>query len=304
MDYKKIIKSKEMRIKILQYLSFIPDKYMIQLQYRLKTGHKLNLKHSRRFTEKLQWYKLYYRDPLMRRCADKGEVRTYVEDCGLGDILIPMIGLFDNPEKINWDHLPEKCVIKDTLGGGGNSVIICKDNYKINIEELKKRTQEWVKRSTSYKTGGREWVYGGRKHRIIIEDYLEADSDKGGLIDYKFFCFYGKAEYVYVISDRKVGEWAYVGIYSADYKKLDVVRRDELPPSREILKPEKYDEMIKIAEKLSAPFPESRIYLYCIQGHIYFGEITFFDGSGYMAFEPDEFDCLMGEKFILPEKRK
>ena len=132
MDYKKIIKNRETREKILRVLSFIPDKQMLELQYRIKTGHKLNLKDPRRFTEKLQWYKLYYKDPLLIRCVDKYEVRSYVEEKGLGDILTKCYGVFEKAEDVDFDSLPQSFVIKDTLGSGGNSVIIVKDKDKLD----------------------------------------------------------------------------------------------------------------------------------------------------------------------------
>lgn len=301
MNYKAIIKSKKARLLILKFLSFIPDKQMIQLQYRIKLHRKLNLKSPQRFTEKLQWYKLYYRTALMRQCADKWEVRKYVEECGLSRLLIPVIGVFDNVESINFEKLPQKFVIKDTLGGGGNEIIVCNDYLQFNQEEAVRKMKEWLSSGTSYRRGGREWVYGG-KHRIIIESFIDSVPEEGGLMDYKFFCFHGKAEYLYVIADRCVGKKAGLGIFTPDYKKLEVVRCDEEPLNRNITKPDNFKEMIQAAEILSQPFPEARIDLYNVKGKIYFGEITFFDGSGYMSFEPDEFDYVLGEKFVLPEK--
>ena len=303
MDYKKIIKNKKLRLQILKLLSFIPDKQMIQLQYYIKLHRKCNLKHPQRYTEKLQWYKLYYRTPLMRQCVDKWEVRKYVEECGLSDILIPTVGVFDKVEDIDFEKLPEKFVIKDTLGGGGNEVIICNDKRKFNQEDAVIRMKEWLARGTSYKAGGREWVYGGREHRVIIEHYLESDAEKGGLIDYKFLCFQGKAEFLYVMADRGIGDKAGWGVFTAEFEKLDVIEDIEPPLQRVVPKPENYEKMIKIAEKLAKPFPAARIDLYNIEGKILFGEITFFDGSGYMSFAPDEFDFVMGEKFVLPERR-
>lgn len=126
MNYKKIIKSRETRIKLLSLLNFIPDKTMIKLQYYIKTGRRLNLKHPQRYTEKLQWYKLYYRDPLMQQCSDKYDVREYVKSKGLGHILNECYGVYERVEDIDFDSLPNQFVLKDTLGGGGNSVIICR----------------------------------------------------------------------------------------------------------------------------------------------------------------------------------
>ena len=138
MNYKKVIKSQKLRIFILNCLSFIPDKQMLQIQYFLKTGRLLNLKRPTRYTEKLQWYKLYYKNPLMAVCADKGYVRKFVESRGLGHILNKCYGIYDFPSEIDYDRLPKSFVIKDTLGGGGNSVILVRNKNKIDIKELNK----------------------------------------------------------------------------------------------------------------------------------------------------------------------
>ena len=302
MNYKKIIKSRKTREKILQFLNFIPDKQMIQIQYKVKTGRKLNLKEPKRFTEKLQWYKLYYRDPLMKQCVDKYDVREYVKSCGLENILIPAIGVYDNIYDICWNDLPNKFVIKDTLGGGGNSVIICEKN-DIN-KNIFKQLKQWLNIPINIKNSGREWVYEGKKHRIYIEEFLEFNKEEKGLIDYKFFCFNGKARYLYVIAERELGKGAKLGIYTADYEKLNVFRCDERRLEQKIPRPKNYSDLLDIAEKLAKPFPHARIDLYDIDGKIYFGEITFFDGSGYMLFAPDQFDYQIGDKFKLPERRE
>ena len=127
MDYKKIIKSRKVREQILRLLRFVPDKTMVKIQYRIKTGRKLNLKNPQRYTEKLQWYKLYYKNPLMIKCVDKYDVREYVKSLGLEEILNECYGVFDKVEDIDFDKLPNQFVMKDTLGGGGDRVIICKD---------------------------------------------------------------------------------------------------------------------------------------------------------------------------------
>lgn len=282
-------------------LNFVPDEIMVKIQYRMKTGRKLNLKNPQRFTEKLQWYKLYYRNPLMAQCADKYEVRKYVEECSLGHILNEMYGIYNSPDEIDFGKLPDSFVVKDTLGGGGNSIILVKDKNELDIEKTCTQMWDWVDQPTNKKHPGREWVYDGRKHRIIIEKFIESDENQGGLIDYKFFCFDGKAEYLYVIADRKVGEKAGFGIYDAHYNRLNICRLDEQPLIRNIEKPENFRQLRKLAEMLSKPFPEARIDFYNLNGKVIFGEITFFDGSGYMMFEPDEFDYELGKKFLIDE---
>jgi hypothetical protein len=302
MDYKKIIKSRETRLRILRTLDFIPDKTMIKMQYFIKTGRRLNLKNPQRYTEKLQWYKLYYRDPLMQQCADKYDVREYVRSKGLGYILNECYGVYERVEDIDFDSLPDQFVLKDTLGGGGNSIIICKDKATFDFENAKKQMQKWLSIDSNKKHEGREWVYQGRKHRIIIEKYIESNPSEGGLVDYKFFCFNGEPKYLYVIADRILGQIAGIGIFNVNFELLSVIRTDERPLERNIEKPKNFDEMIDIVKIISKDFPHVRVDLYNQDGNIIFGENTFFDGSGYHKYEPDEFDYELGSYFKLPFK--
>ena len=297
-DYKRIIKSKNVRLAILNFLSFIPDKWMIMLQYRIKLGRWPNLKNPQRFTEKLQCYKLYYRDPVMKQCADKYDVRQYIESIGLKSILNECYGVYDRAEDVDFDKLPDQFVLKDTLGGGGRRVIICKDKSKADLDEFRTQMRCWTQ-SPTRKSSGREWVYEGHKHRIIIEKLIPSDELKGGLIDYKFFCFNGRFEYMYVIADRNMGEKAGFGIYNRNFEKLEVSRCEENPLIREIPKPRNFEDMICIVEKIAAKFPEARVDLYNVDGKILFGEITFFSGSGYIKFDPDSFDFEMGKLFKI-----
>lgn len=302
MDYKKIVKSRAVRIKIMQAMSFVPDKWMVSLQYRIKTGRKLNLKNPQRYTEKLQWYKVYYRDPIMKQCVDKYEVRKYVEDCGLSSILNECYGVYNSPDEIDFLNLPDSFVLKDTLGGGGNSVILVPDKSKLNVEQVKWQMAQWVAESTSAKHPGREWVYDGMPHRIIVEKFISSNPEAGGLIDYKYMCFNGKAAMLYVLADRTIGHGAECGFFDLEFNKLSVTESDEEPLRRSISKPDNYDEMVSIAERLAQRFPCARIDLYNTNGKILFGEITFFDSSGYMCFDPDEFDFQLGGFFQLPKK--
>ncbi len=300
MDYKKIIPSRSMRLKILQALSFIPDKQMLKLQYRLKTGRKLDLKNPQRFSEKMQWYKLYYRDPEMVRCVDKYDVRSYVEEKGLGSILIPCYGVYDTVDEIDWDALPDQFVMKDTLGGGGVSVVIVKNKAEEDLNRLKEIAREWTEIDAHRRGGGREWpYYSGKNHRVLFEKYIESDESSGGLTDYKFFCFDGRAEYLYVITDRAVGNNAALGVFDAQFNQLPVVRKDERPLERTVEKPGNYEALKRVAETLADQYPEVRIDLYDQNETILFGEITFYDGSGYVPFEPDEFDFELGRCFKI-----
>ena len=293
MDYKRIIKSRSLRLKILNFLRFVPDKPMIKLQYRIKTGRKLNLNNPKRFTEKLQWYKLYYKNPLMVRCVDKYDVRGYVKKKGLGKYLNTCYGVYDNIDKVDWKSLPKEFVMKDTLGGGGIAVAIIKDKNKEDVINI---GSKMIK--PKCKGAGREWpYYYGKDHRLIIEKLIKSDNDSEGLIDYKFFCFNGKVEFLYVMADRKIGQSVKVSIYNRSFRRLPVKRVGDAPAIG-VKKPINFEEMITVAEKLSADFPHVRVDLYNVDGRIIFGELTFFNASGYMLYDPDTFDFEIGRKWI------
>ncbi len=298
MNYKKLLKNQNTRFKILNMLSWVPDKTMVKLQYRIKTGRKLNLKNPQRFTEKLQWYKLYYRNPLLKKCADKYEVREYVKSKGLDNILNELYGIYDTPEEINLKELPNQFVLKTTNGSGGNNIIICKDKSKLNINEVKSKLQEWIDFPIK-KPMGREWCYEGLKARIICEKLLPRDK-RNDLPDYKFFCFNGKAEFLYVMIDytdnHKNGK---MGFYDRNFKKLDFYRDDFGKIDFELEKPKNFDKMVEYAEILSKDFPHVRVDFYNLDGKIVFGELTFYNTSGYVTFSPDEADFIIGEKFKI-----
>ena len=296
MDYKKIIKSQKMRFTILKMMNWVPDKTMVKLQYRIKMGKKLNLKNTKRFTEKIQWYKLYYRNPIMHQCVDKYEVRKYVESKGLSNILNELYGIYNTTEEIKFDILPNKFIIKTTSGGGGQNVIICNNKSDFNIKEVTKQLNKWIK-FNSKKSPGREWAYEGISNRIIIEKLLEGNDDNlSGINDYKFFCYNGKVKYIVFDGDRYIihkrnfydNNWNYIDIQSDCEKLGDIIK-----------KPKKLDEMIKISEKLSEEFPFVRVDLYCVNNKIYFGEMTFYPWTGYVKYIPDNFDFKLGEDFEL-----
>lgn len=301
MNYKKILRNRSRRVKIIDAFSFIADKPMVKFQYFLKTGRRLNLKHPKRFSEKLQYYKLCYRDPLMQKCADKYTVREYVKKCGFEEILNPVFGVYNSIDEADFASLPDQFVIKDTLGGGGNSVAVVEDKNREDIGRLKETVRKWM--VSGRKHPGREWVYEKRRNRILIEQFISSDRERGGLIDYKFLCFQGKVKYLYIIADRIMGQGAGLAIYDSRYHRLPYLRADERPLQRDVPKPENYEKMVFIAEKLSRPFPHARIDLYDQDGKILFGEITFFDGSGYMTYEPDEFDEIIGREFDIDRMR-
>ncbi len=293
-EYKKILKDKNFRYRILSLLRFVPDKPMLQLQYRVKFGRKLNLKSPERFTEKIQWYKLYYKNPVMPQCSDKYMVRDYVRAKGLGHILTDLHGVFEQPEDIRLESLPDKFVMKLSNGSGTN--LLCTDKSKLVESEVIREFQQFVFKVKA--NLGREWPYMQAKPRIIVEQLLEDEAHINNAVnDYKIFCYDGKPEYVICISDRYSEQCNHL-VYDTNWNKIRVAsegaRVDEDAP-----KPENLQEMLDVAAKLSEDFPFARIDLYSLENRIYFGEITFYPWSGYMEFEPEEFDFVLGEKFAL-----
>lgn len=295
MDYKKVFRSAASREIVLNMLRFVPSKLMLELQYRIKTGRKLNLKNPERFTEKLQWYKLYYQNAEMHRCVDKFQVRDYVKNKGLEDILVDIYGHYADLEQIDFDTLPDQFVIKTTNGGGGRNVAIVTDKKKFLASEdkAKLKAKPFLKNS-----GGREWAYYGLEPGIIVEKLLvNNDNPAIGVNDYKMFCFNGEVECIVVDIDRYIDHKR--NFYDAQWNNLHVIS-DCGAIDRDVPMPENFEIMKQVAEKLSEDFPFVRVDLYNINGEIYFGELTFYPWSGYVQYTPDSFDFTLGNKFILP----
>ncbi len=295
-NYKRLIKSRNLRIKILDILSFVPDSMMLKIQYRMKMGRKLDLKNPKRYTEKLQWYKINYHNLILKKCVDKYEVRSYVKEKGLSEILVDCYGVFEDVSEIEWSKLPQKFIMKKTNGGGGINIFICKDKDSLNKEQIISLLRKWTVKNKEHSLG-REWAYDGLKSRIIVDQYLEnSENPEAGIYDYKILCFEGKVAYIVLDVDRYTNHKR--NIYDADWNYIDVVTDHETYGDR-IRKPKCLEEMKHIAEKLSEDFPFVRVDLYLVNGKIYFGELTFYPWSGYVQFTPDEFDFELGNKFLL-----
>lgn len=278
------------RIKGNRQIKKISDENFIFDVYKRSTGHELNLSNPQRYTEKLQWLKLFYRNKDIELTTDKYTVREYLEQKGYGYILNDLIGVYDSVDEIDFLSLPEKFVLKLSHGSGWN--IVCKDKSTLNWKMYKHIIQSWMKQNLAIY--GREWNYNNLTPKIVIEKYIDNGDDQ--LTDYKFFCFNGKPLFVQIDRDRfKDHKQTY---YDMDWQQLDIKTSHEV--SDEICPP-KFEEMKKLAEDLSKDFPHVRIDFYNIGEQIYFGEFTYFDGSGFYKFEPDEIDFLWGEKLILPE---
>lgn len=292
MDYKKIIKNKDYRFRILKALSWVPDRIMIPIQYRIKMGRKCNLKDPKRWTEKLQVYKMFYRNPLIGRCVDKFEVRSYVEEKGLKDNLVKLYGVWDKAENINFAELPNSFVLKTTDGGGGENVVLVRDKSQLDLVELNKQFHSW--QTTREPNAGREWAYTLiKKSRIIAEELLvNEETPESGVEDFKILCFYGEPKYIIVDKDRYIDHRR--NFYTIKWERVDITT-DHEQFETPYPKPCNFDEMLRMAHVLSEDFPFVRVDLYNLKGKIYFGELTFYPWTGYVQFTPDEFDFTLGK---------
>lgn len=288
-----------MRAKILACLDWIPDNIMIPLQYRIHTGRKLSLKKPKRFTEKIQLYKLKYRNLEMLRCTDKFTVRDFVTERGLSDILIPLIGVYNSLFEIDFESLPNQFVAKTSDGGGGNQVIVCHDKSILDEKGFKSILSEWMSQPKPKKQVGREWAYENRQPRKIIIETLISDGIHEDIPDFKFYCFNGEPKYCQVIANRRTNET--IDFFDMEWNHMQFYGLNPRfgPAAKPAAKPEQFDKMKDIARSLSTGFPFSRIDLYSTATNIWFGEITFYPASGYGNFTPDDWDYKLGEMLNL-----
>lgn len=268
----------------------------LKIMFYLKQRYKLDLDKPVTFSQKIQWIKLYDQNELMPKCCDKLWARKYVEEQGCGELLTKLLWEGEDPEKIPFDKLPEKFVIKVTHGSTFN--IICKDRDSLDKEAAKEKCRKWLKAKFIPAYG--EWFYGVEKPRIIVEEFLESD-DGEELRDYKILCFNGKPAYVRVDSDRFVGHKT--DMYDINWVRQEGVRWKYPNSDSAIPKPECFDKVLAYASKLSASFTHARVDFYIVKGKIYFGEVTFTSAAGFDKFTPYEFDLKLGQLLTLPEKK-
>ena len=275
---------------------FIPDKLYIKVVYRYKMGRWIDWDNPETFNDKLQWMKLYNRRPEYTMMVDKYAVKEYVKNKIGEQYVVPNLFVWDRPEDIDFDMLPDKFVIKTTHDGGSRGCVICKDKQKLNRKETLRRLKKSMKNNLFYKY--REWPYKNVKKRIIAEKFLE-NEDFSTLNDYKLYCFNGLVKCVCISNNRFLGDTEF-DYFDDNFNRLPFSQGG--PNSKkEIKKPQTFDEMKVIAEKLSSGIPHVRVDLYEVKGHVYFGELTFFDSSGFKEFIPEEWDYKLGSWLELPE---
>lgn len=282
--------------KVLHLDHFIPDKLYLQLLYRRVFNRKLDLKNPQRFNEKLFWLKLYDRRPEYTMMVDKYAVKQYVADKIGEEYVIPTLGVWDRPEDIDWDKLPDQFVLKCTHDSGG--LVICRNKADLDKESAKEVLRKCLRRN--YYWAGREWPYKNVPPRIIAEKYME-DTSVGELPDYKFFCFDGVVKALFIGTERSTGDVKF-DYFDAVFNHLDLIQEHPMS-GKEFSIPENFDRMKELAARLSQGIPHVRVDLYNINGKIYFGEMTFYHHGGVIPFHPDKWDYEFGGWINLPEKR-
>ena len=271
------------------------DELYLRIYYWLSLRKKLNLNPPVLYNEKLQWLKLYNRRPEYVIMVDKYLVKNYVAKIIGEQYVIPTIGVWDNPSQIEWDNLPNQFVLKTNHDGGGNGIVVCKDKATLNKNKALRELRHSFNRNT-YMIG-REWPYKMVKRKVFAEQYIEDETLKT-LLDYKFYCFDGVVKAMFIVMRGEHGDKK-INYYDASFKPLDLTQG--CAHFSALSKPKCYDEMIQIAEKLSAGIPHVRVDLYEVNGKVYFGEYTFFDSGGTGDFQPDEWNKTFGDWITLPE---
>ncbi|MFX4263244.1 ATP-grasp fold amidoligase family protein [Pelotomaculum propionicicum] len=291
MDLNSVLKLIKKPQKIVRYLGnknffcWLSDTNYLKLIYRCETGKKLNLDKPLTFNEKLQWLKLYDRNPEYCTYVDKFEVRSYIKNTIGEKYLIPLIDVYDKTIDIPWDTLPDRFVLKCTHGSGCN--IICYDKSRLNIEESTVNLNRWMKMSWYW--FGREWPYKNLKSRIVCETFI-SDTDKTP-DDYKVLCFNGKAKLIEVHIDRYGNHTQ--DFYDSEWNKTTISQGS--PTSKFVCdKPPQLKKMIQLSEQLASNMRHVRIDWFVVQDKLYFGEITFYDSSGFDLFGNEEDDYLLG----------
>lgn len=283
--------------KIRYALRFLPSSTYIQLNYFAHFKKLCNLRNPITYNEKLNWLKLNDCNPMYTKLVDKYEVKAYISEIIGEEYIIPTLGVWERFDDINFNDLPEQFVLKCTHDSEG--LVIVKDKKKLNIAEAKEKIEVALKQNFYYI--GREYPYKDVKPRIIAEKYMEDHVD-GELRDYKFFCFNGEPKAMFIASDRNSGNVKF-DYYDLEFNHLDI--KQKYPNAdKEIRKPETFSQMIEFSKKLSEGFPHVRVDFYEVDGKLYFGELTFYHFSGFMPFQPDEWDNVFGNWLDLSREKK
>lgn len=294
LDYKKLIKNRELRLQLIKLLSFVPSAPYLKMVYRIKTGEKLHLKNPVGFNEKLNWLKLNHIHPEYTQLVDKLAVRDYIREKIGEDYLFPLLGSWNSFDDIDFDALPDKFVLKCNHDSG--SVKLITDKSKMDKAALKAFFERRL--AMNAYCLGREYPYKDVPPKMMAEAFMEAP-DGGGINDYKFFCFQGKPKLLFVATDRATD--VRFDFFDMDFQHLDIVNIHE-QSGKEIQRPSCFEEMKSLAETLSQGMEFVRIDLYEIGGRVYFGEFTFFHGGGFYLFHPAHWEKDLGDLLPLEQQ--
>jgi hypothetical protein len=256
-------------------------------------GHFPNLENPQTYNEKLQWLKLNDIHEEYTQLVDKYEAKEYVRNILGDDFIIPTLGVWNSFDEIDFDKLPDKFVLKTTHDSGG--VVICSDKSKFDKQKARKKLEKSLKHNFFYEH--REYPYKNVKPRIIAEQFM-VDESGTELKDYKFYCFNGESKMLLIATDRSTE--VKFDFFDSQFNHLPF-KKGHPNSSKKIVKPEGYEEMKRVADKLCAGFRHVRVDLYNINGKIYFGELTFFPAAGNVPFEPAAWDKTIGDWLELPE---
>lgn len=274
------------------------DRIYLKLRWKFSMNYPLNLDNPKSFNEKLQWYKLYDRNPLYTIMVDKYLAKEYVAKIIGSQYIIPTIGVWDNANDIDFDKLPERFVLKCNHDSG-TGMCICKDKSALDINSVRMELNKGLKED--YYSFNREWSYKNVKRRIIAEQYME-DGNSKELTDFKIHCFNGVPRAILVCRDRFSDTGLTEDFYDVNWNLMEV-RRPSIPNSiKPMEKPFLLEEMLELAKMLSNGIPFLRVDFYIVNQCIYFGELTFYPASGFTSFEPEKWDYIFGSWITLPSK--
>lgn len=290
-DYDKI--ERALLDRICKYFGrFMSDQMFLKLMYKVRLGRKLDLREPKTFNAKLQWLKLYDRNPRYTELVDKIKVKEYIAGIIGEKYIIPTLKVFNSAKEIDFSELPNEFVLKCNHDSG--TIYVCEDKRTLSIERMNDIRDYFDKAlKRDWYLLGREWPYKNVSRKIFAESYM-SDKKQDELIDYKFMCFDGKVKCSFVCSDRKAKDGLKVTFFDREWNVMPFERH--YPKSeKEISCPQNYDLMIRLAEKVSENIPFVRVDFYEIEGEIYFGEMTFYPGCGFEEFNPEEWDYELGK---------
>ena len=286
--------------KIIDYQSFSKEELVDKLmdKYERIVGCRMDINHPRTFTEKLQWYKLFYEgNGKLIELVDKFLFKQYIKE-KLGDgYTIPLYGMWTSVKELkkDWDQLPEEFVLKSNLQSDGKFIKFIHKKSEVNFCDLERELKKWLNPKLLLINGFCKAYHDGVP-RIIAEQYLENVKDQ--LFDYKFFCFDGNPYCIYVAQDHFGEDGSHITFYDLNWNKLNVQYGNHIVG--DALRPKHFEEMKVISEKLSRDLPFVRVDFFDTDDHLYVAELTLYPGGGYTPYKPESFNEKMGELFKLP----